>query len=499
MAGMADAVVRVQAYTRAYDVRKPHVQPPSASSTGSGFFFAAASSSRAGSSIMTAAHVVHNAFRVTVTSPAISGDAELDVVVRAILPDQDIAILELSAENSATGERVSPVALELGSSDSLRLGDPLHVLGFPLAQRSVKITDGVYSGYQDSRLQHSAPISPGNSGGPLLDRDGRVVGVNIQAFVRGTNTALAAPISTFLDAYPDVMRRVDAAAAAAFRSGNPATAAAAAVVWQNPSLGFEYRTSPEATSALLSSGACRSTGVYVTTVAPGSPAHSAGLRRGDLVTHFDGSPVGSKGTVRCRWYESQPLALSDALGRCVDPGRPVTLRVSRATSDVVVRPSNEWYRGIGRVLEPPYDAMDYSAVAGVVVAPLVKDRWNELTRRVLSPEEYWEDWLVVVAVVPGSHAFVHGALDPGDVVESCCGETGLRTLEQYRAALQRAYRERRPFTWTTRGRSVYAISGDDARHFDETVAGTVRLYDAESFEPKPTREFLARSEYTKTN
>lgn len=105
-------------------------------------------------------------------------------------PRLDICILKIDAQNLKN--------LSLGDSDSLAPGQKVLVVGAPLGLE-YSISDGLLSGkrltfYQDT-LQFSAPISPGNSGGPLLDMQGRVVGVVTYTRIEGQNINFAVSIN----------------------------------------------------------------------------------------------------------------------------------------------------------------------------------------------------------------------------------------------------------------------------------------------------------------
>jgi S1-C subfamily serine protease len=124
--------------------------------------------------LVTALHVVEDADRVRVTfTDGGGGDAE----VIAEDADHDVAILRTRA--------VPPEVLGLGGPDDARLGTHVFTIGFPATDvlgTEPKYTEGAIaalSGFQDDEglLQVSVPIQPGNSGGPLVDESGRVLGV----------------------------------------------------------------------------------------------------------------------------------------------------------------------------------------------------------------------------------------------------------------------------------------------------------------------------------
>ena len=140
-------------------------------STGTAWFFSP-------TELVTCHHVIANGARMTLRIPGEKTEVPLEVV--AISPEYDLAILRVKSSSTFKTEAVLPI-----STKKPRLGESIFVLGYPLTYfqgQNIKYTDGTISalsGYEDTdtRIQHSAPTQPGNSGGPLLNKKGEVVGV----------------------------------------------------------------------------------------------------------------------------------------------------------------------------------------------------------------------------------------------------------------------------------------------------------------------------------
>jgi len=111
-----------------------------------------------------------------VTLRKANGETDTAFVV-ASAPDFDLAVLKLSSSALAA----APASLVLGSAAGLRPGQPVVAIGAPLGPRN-PVTRGIVGGVrqmgQVTVVQTDAAIDSGNSGGPLLDRAGRVVGIN---------------------------------------------------------------------------------------------------------------------------------------------------------------------------------------------------------------------------------------------------------------------------------------------------------------------------------
>ena len=134
------------------------------SGSGSGFII------NEGRLVVTNKHVVEGSNRVTVRLAA-GGEYQGSVTQRH--PTLDLAYIQIGATRSFT-----PIAV--GDSDAIRVGEDVIVIGFPLGDSlglEPTVSVGIISAKRDGRLQTDASLNPGNSGGPLLDMFGQVVGV----------------------------------------------------------------------------------------------------------------------------------------------------------------------------------------------------------------------------------------------------------------------------------------------------------------------------------
>ena len=141
--------------------------------------------------VVTNHHVVQPAYRMIAK---FSGGTAVPVEnVVADSPDDDIAILRISAKGFKY--------LRLGDSSAASPGEHVLVIGSPLGLQGT-VSDGIVSGVRQLRnrtwIQTSAPVSPGNSGGPLIDTDGNVIGVVTMGIKPdiAQNLNFAVPINT---------------------------------------------------------------------------------------------------------------------------------------------------------------------------------------------------------------------------------------------------------------------------------------------------------------
>jgi S1-C subfamily serine protease len=234
--------------------------------------------------ILTNSHVVHGAAEIEVTLAGPTGEdpaappAPFGPRHRAELigddPDTDLAVVRIGAS-------VSPPVV-LGDSRVLRAGQLVVAIGNPLGFQTT-VTAGVVSALgrslrsqsgrlMDDLIQTDAPLNPGNSGGPLVDSRGRVVGVCTATILPAQGLCFAIPIHT-----------AEFVAGRLIRDGRI----------RRGYLGIGAQTVALPRRLARLSGRRDPRGVLVLTLEPGSPAERAGLRERDVIAGFAGRPVAS--------------------------------------------------------------------------------------------------------------------------------------------------------------------------------------------------------------
>jgi len=151
-------------------------------SLGSGFFV------REGE-IASNLHVVEGAARGY--AKLVGQKAKYDIEgITAVDPERDLVVLKISATGSP--------ALSLGSSEAVQVGDNVYAVGNPQGLEGT-FSQGIVSSIRevgtDKLLQITAPISPGSSGGPVLNGKGEVIGVSVATFSGGQNLNFAIPVN----------------------------------------------------------------------------------------------------------------------------------------------------------------------------------------------------------------------------------------------------------------------------------------------------------------
>jgi serine protease Do len=233
--------------------------------------------------ICTNYHVVEGATEITV---GFVDDEVYQAAVKGTDSSNDLAVVAVQLSDISDDTLSQIKIAEIGDSDSLLVGQQVVAIGNALGYGQ-SVTTGIVSalnrtinldGYDDAELiQTDAAINPGNSGGPLLDMNGRVIGINSakasSSGVEGMGYAI--PISTAKDIIEDLM--------------NKKTRTETVSEEDSAFIGIVGQDVSDEMASLY--GIPK--GIYVTEVSEDSPAEEAGLKKGDIITKFDGTTVTS--------------------------------------------------------------------------------------------------------------------------------------------------------------------------------------------------------------
>ena len=223
--------------------------------------------------VITNRHVVSDTTAVYQVLTNDSKKYNVDKIYRD--PLNDLAILKINANG------LKP--LKLGDSNNLQLGQLVVAIGTPLGEFTNTVTSGIISGLGrgitagspfegfveklDNVIQTDAAISPGNSGGPLLNSRGEVIGINAAIASEGQNIGFAIPANVVKELIDNFNK-------------NGGT-------FERPYIGVRDQM-VDRENAILNKVA---EGAYVIEVIKGSPADKAGLEAEDIITEFDGKKV----------------------------------------------------------------------------------------------------------------------------------------------------------------------------------------------------------------
>lgn len=249
--------------------------------------------------LLTNHHVVEDASKVTIM---LNDRREIDAKVVGSDERTDVALLKVEGNNFPS--------LSVGNIDQLKVGQPVLAIGSPFGF-DYSASAGIVSAKSRNMMgetsvpfiQTDVALNPGNSGGPLFNQQGQVVGVNSRIF-SGTGGYMGLSFSIPIDVAMDVVDQL--------KKNGKVTRSYLGVMLQDidRNLAEAYKLDkPE--------------GSLITQVAPDSPAAKAGFRSGDVIMKYNGSPI------------SRTSELLNYLNR-TQPGQSVRLEVLRDDKPKVI-------------------------------------------------------------------------------------------------------------------------------------------------------------------
>jgi Do/DeqQ family serine protease len=264
--------------------------------------------------VVTNNHVVEGASSISVN---FNDGSKLPAKLIGVDPDSDVAVLRVNARNLAKAP--------IGTSSDLMIGESVVAVGNPFGL-SGTVTTGVVSALGRSVpskeqgrtftdfIQTDASINPGNSGGPLLNIEGKVIGINTAIYANAQGIGFAIPVDRARKVVQDILRYGQV---------------------RNAWIGAVTSTlTPEEAKRI---GESARSGALVSRVFGGSPAASAGLQQGDVITAVEGHAVDSResfSTLTATAAPGQSIALTVMRGGAT---RNVTVRAAEPPRDLGLR------------------------------------------------------------------------------------------------------------------------------------------------------------------
>jgi len=336
--------------------------------------------------ILTNAHVVREAKEVTVK---LQDRREFKARVLGSDPVTDVAVLKIDAKDL-------PV-VHIGDSQQIQVGDPVMAIGAPFGFTE-SATQGIVSAKGRSLpgdsvvpfIQTDAAVNPGNSGGPLFNAQGQVIGINAQIFSR-TGGYEGLSFSIPIDVVMKVKDQIVATGKA-----------------EHGRLGVTVQDLNQGLAESFGLG--NPNGALVSQVMPGSAAAAAGLKAGDVITAVNGQPLERSG------------ALSSVIGMSA-PGTQVDLTVWRNHESMPIQARLGGIRDSG-------DQLASNGGAG-------QGEQLGLALRPLTPQERQQARLGSGLVVEGVAGAAESAgIQPGDVITAINGKP-VSSIEQIQDVLKR--------------------------------------------------------------
>lgn len=229
----------------------------------------------------------------------------------------DLAIVKIDAPNLK--------AAELGNSETVRIGAYAAAIGNPLGlafdrsvtqgvisglNRSITVSDGQTQMTMDGLIQTDASINSGNSGGPLLNSEGLVIGINSAKAQSGEGLGFAIPINTAKPIVEEIKTKGE---------------------FQRSYIGIKGASVADYLQAYPDAKLGTETGVYIVQIYTNSPAADAGLKEGDIIVELEGKEIKTMTQLISELFQYRP---GDEVELSVlRNSRPMTFNVTLTTMD----------------------------------------------------------------------------------------------------------------------------------------------------------------------
>lgn len=285
------AVLQVFTYCNHLDIFEPFRAPEQSMARGSGVFISGDGYA------LTNFHVVENAVGIYAQT-SLSGKEHFKMEFVGGCPQRDVALLRFTSESmerykDITNQKSVPF-VELGDSDKIVEGDAIILLGHPGGEEEVKITPGYVRGRTiisgAALIQTTAPVNPGDSGGPFFDEHGQMIGLCVAKKVNAECFGYIIPTTNITLMFDDLVSNK---------------------ILRLPHWGLSFIPSNASTRAYLK---CPEEGVYVADICVGSLAAQAGFKRGDIVTAINGRKLDESGYLFVDWTPEK-VSVTDYINR----------------------------------------------------------------------------------------------------------------------------------------------------------------------------------------
>jgi len=415
-----NTVVKIVSDIAAFNWIEPYKTPSVSRASGSGFFI------NSDGDIVTNYHVVSQARQLQIEIPAL-GTERLLVEVVGVCPERDIALLRLAerSKKKILSELGKIPFLKFGNSDEVRRGQDVLALGFPLGVKALKSTQGIVSGREridlikQSCIQTTAPLNPGNSGGPAIDSSGEIIGINFAGVVQAQNVGYIIPINDVKSAIKDMYK---------------------IKLLRRPILGCLLARANEDMLQFL--GNPQPGGFYVAKVYKNMMLEKVGVQAGDMIYEVNGYKVDRYGHATVPWNEDK-VSVMDVLDR-LEVGDKVYMDIYRRgkRKEVEFTLEPRFILPV-RFIYPDFEKIDYETIGGMVVmelaqnhVPLLAEQSHGLISYEL-PEKQYDPSLIVSYVQPTSIVSKLRLIAPGSILEEVNGEK-VDSLEDFRRAIRKS-------------------------------------------------------------
>lgn len=425
-----EIVVLIYNYKININMALPYKKEPDGTSAGTGFFISDTGY------ILTCAHVIENASLIQFEVP-INGKKRYNASIVSVSFDKDIALLQSKSYKNTS-------FFKLGNSDNIKRKDKTEAIGYPIG-RNLKYTSGIISGFEGPYIQTDTPINSGNSGGPLINTNGEVIGINFAKIADADNIGYAIPINHFTNIF-ELMKKEK--------------------IIYNPILLCEFNKINQDFLDYINSSnilnrpnkltqtigdtyfsdelndnrpcVCNS-GLYIKKMCKQSPFYIAGLRIGDIICKFKDIPIDNYGDCV---VNNEHIPLVDLLHKfsTIDKVNVTYIRFNLEKKKVEYNTSeinfNIEYPFKIKMIYYPLEEITYDIFGGLVIMPLSMNyikygkTLNMNLLKFFNFKERLVGRLIIANILSSSYIKTVDILEEGDIIEKINGKP-VYTLDDY--------------------------------------------------------------------
>lgn len=353
--------------------------------------------------ILTCSHVIEKSMKIFISLPAI-GKETFEAEIYKFSPQVDIGLLKiknLDKFKKKFGKELKP--LSLGNSDDITLGENVLALGYPLGEDKLKRTSGIISGIQDSSIQTDTPINPGNSGGPLINKKGKVIGINYAIQSNANNIGYSIPIYLFKKLENKMRTPIENK------------------IIHSPIIAGTMNNTNESMIKYLTSNNNKCiTGYYISEVFPGGPLDKIGVKQGDVICSFNNLKLDNYGEAKTDWSKEKVHLFNIVTRYNKGDKIPITYYCHKTNTLInkeIILNDMQFYPI--RYYYPSYEKIDYLIFGGMILMNLSMNHIDIFDDEL---QQYY-DWnkrikkiVILTKVLPGSFLKRNKILGEGDLI-----------------------------------------------------------------------------------
>lgn len=384
------SIVRIQSHIAEFNLIQPYKSLNDAQSIGTGFFI------NTKGYILTCAHVVLNSVKIWITIPSNGKDIYTAEVI-SFYPEMDIAILRMVDINNK-------YFLNLGNSDNIVPGEAVNAIGYPLGQDKLKFTKGIISGRQDNSIQTDTPLNPGNSGGPLMNDNNEVIGINFAGISpdKSDGVGFVIPINLFKSVKDKMLSNKYK-------------------ILYKPTMGIEYQHINDEIQRYYNMN--KLTGVLVKNISQNSKLNQH-VEQNDIILKMDNYDLDNFGESKVKW-NNEKVSIHNILPRYnIDDIVKLEIWKHKTKKKKIIKYKLQSSKDIFKIIEkyPYFEDIKYLVFGGLILVELTLNHIVTFSDTLPYLSKYTNlinrDYpaIIITNIFPGSKLNELNVLNNGDIL-----------------------------------------------------------------------------------